>query len=64
MSASSLLPSELYSSDLIETNVNAMCGEQEMYAEVDEMQRMKQDTKYQQIRVPQPYLTVVNTEWV
>ena len=57
-----LMSSHMYSSDLVETNVDAVTSGVEMYAEVDEMKKMKDSANTAQGKLPQPYLTFVNSE--
>ena len=52
----------MYTSDLVETNVDAVTGG-EMYAEVDEMQRMKAESNAAAplVKTPEAYLTFVSS---
>lgn len=58
-STSAQLPTSMYSSDFVETNMDVVNDGGEMYAEVDKMQRMKVDS---QVKLPEPYLTVINSK--
>ena len=65
-SASVVLPTNMYTSDLIETNVDAVNGaggHGEMYAEIDQMQRMMDNASATHImEQPQDYLAAVDSK--
>ena len=57
------LAPHMYTDGVVETNMNAVAGGGEMYAEVDEMQKMKVEASAaEQGRNPQAYLTFVNSQ--
>ena len=61
--ANIFLQPHMYTDSVVETNMNAVAGGGEMYAEVDEMQKMKVEASTaEQGRNPQAYLTFVNSQ--
>lgn len=62
--ANIFLAPHMYTDGVVETNVNAVAGGGEMYAEVDEMQKLKVEASAaeQLGRNPQAYLTFVNSQ--
>ena len=62
-SASVVLPTNMYTSDLVETNVDATNGRGgEMYAEIDQMHRMMDEASAAYMKPPQEYLTAVDSK--
>ena len=57
----SYMPSNMYTDGVVETNMAAVVSGGDMYAEVDEMKKMKDEV---QAKIPQDYLTAVNSQLV
>ena len=61
--ADTFLPAHMYTDSVVETNMTAVAGGGEMYAEVDEMQKMRAEASTaEQGRNSQQRLSFINSQ--